>query len=241
MRRVYYAGRVREGVMELVEAILSRKSVRAFKLDPVPRKVLEEILELAIRAPSWSNTQAWEFIIVGGRKMEKLKEALTEMAGEIPRPDIPFLREFPEPYDTRRRNLGRKVLDLQGIDRKDKEKRRKWHIRMTKCFDAPQTIIVSVDRSFYHMADFLNVWALFGCGSVAMNIALLATSRGLGTCLEVAPVAYPDVIRQVLEIPDSKLMVIAIAIGYPDRDNPVNQFRSQREPIDRITRWYGFK
>jgi nitroreductase len=226
--------------MDLVEAILSRKSIRAFKPDPIPRKVLEEILETAIRAPSWANTQAWEFFILGGEKLQELKEALANMAGEAPRPDIPFLREFPEPYGTRRRNLGRKVLEVQGIDRKDKEKRRRWHNHMTNFFDAPHAIIVNVDRSFYHMGDFLNVWALFSCGLVAMNITLLANYYGLGTCLEVAPVAYPDVIRQILEIPDSKLMIIAIAIGYPDWDNPVNQFRSEREPLDRIVRWYGF-
>ena len=91
------------------------------------------------------------------------------------------------------------------------------------------------------LENFVNVWALFGCGSVAMNIALLAIHHGLGTCLEVAPVAYPDVIRGILEIPDSKLMVIAIAIGYPDWDNPVNRFRSEREPLDRIVKWYGMK
>jgi nitroreductase len=226
--------------MDLTEAILSRKSIRAFKPDPIPRKVLEEILESAIRAPSWGNTQPWEFFIVDGGKLQELKEAFTNLAMEAPRPDLPFVTEFPEPYATRRRNLGRKVLDVQGIDRKDKEKRRRWHLQMTRFFDAPHAILISIDRSFYQMDDLLNVWGAFGCGSVAMNIALLATSRGLGTCLEVAPVAYPDVIRQALELPDSKLMIIAIAIGYPDWDNPLNQFRSDREPLDRIARWYGF-
>ena len=109
---------------------------------------------------------------------------------------------------------------------------------MTRFFDAPHVILISIDRSFYNKDDSPNVWGIFGCGSVAMNIALLATDHGLGTCLEVAPVAYPDVIRQVLEIPDSKLMVIAIAIGYPDWDAPVNQFRSQREALENIAKWF---
>jgi nitroreductase len=225
--------------MDLTEAILSRKSIRAFKADPIPQKVLEEIVEAAIRAPSWGNTQPWEFFIVGGEKLQELKEALSNLALEEPRPDLPFVTEFPEPYATRRRNLGRKVLDVQGIDRKDKEQRRSWHLQMTRFFDAPHAILISTDRSFYHMDNFLNVWGIFSCGLVATNIALLATGRGLATCLEVAPVAYPDVIRQVLEIPDSKLMVIAIAIGYPDWDNPVNQFRSEREPLNEIAHWYG--
>ncbi len=227
--------------MDLSEAILARKSVRAFRTNPVPRKILQEILERAIRAPSWGNTQPWEFFVVEGEKLLDLKESLANVALEPARPDVPFVTAFPEPYGTRRRNLGRKVLETQEIDRKDKNGRRRWHGHMTKFFDAPQAILVAVDRSFYQMENFINVWALFGCGSVAMNIALLAIGHGLGTCLEVAPVAYPDVIRGILEIPDSKLMVIAIAIGYPDWNNPVNGFRSEREPLDEIVRWYGMK
>lgn len=224
--------------MDLTEAIQSRKSIRAFKPAPVPQKVLEEILESAIRAPSWGNTQPWEFFIVGGAKLLELKEAFSNLAKEAPRPDIPFVTEFPEPYATRRRNLGRKVLEVQGIERDDKEKRREWHLQMTKCFGAPHAIFISTERSFFQMNKFLNVWGIFNCGLVAVNIALLAIDRGLGTCLEVAPVGYPDVLRQVLEIPDSKLMVIAIAIGYPDWDHPVNSFRLERVPLNEIAHWY---
>jgi nitroreductase len=232
--------RLRGRRMDMVETILNRKSIRAFKPNPIPQKVLEEMLETAYRAPSWANTQPWELMVVGGEKLQELKKALSNLSGERPRPDIPFLTAFPEPYGSRRRTLGRKVLEMMGIDRKDKVGRRQWHIHMTKFFDAPEAIFIAVDRSFYQMDDFLNVWALFSCGSLAMNIALLATHHGLGTCLEVAPVAYPDAIRDVLQISESKLIVLAIAMGYPDWEDPVNQFRSEREPLDQTTRWYGF-
>ena len=185
--------------MDIVEAILLRKSIRAYKSDPVPRKILEEILETALRAPSWANTQAWEFIIVGGEKLQELKKTLTDRMREVPHPDIPFPMKYAEPYRTRHRNLGRKVLEVQGIDRKDREKRRWWRIQMTTFFDAPNAIIISIDRSFYHMDNFSNVWAPLSCGLVAMTITLLATSHGLGTCLEVAPLAYPDIIRRYWE------------------------------------------
>lgn len=224
--------------MDIVEAILLRKSIRAYKSDPVPREILEEILETSLRAPSWANTQAWEFIILGGEKLQELKRTLVDKTREEPHPDIPFLMKYPEPYRTRHRNLGRKVLELQGINRKDKEKRRWWRIQMTTFFDAPNAIIISIDRSFYHMDNFLNVWALFSCGFVAMNITLLDASYGLGTCLEAAPLAYPDIIRKILGIPDSKLMVLAIAIGYPNSDASVNQFRSEREPLEGMAKWY---
>ena len=224
--------------MDIVEAILLRKSVRAYKSDPVPRKLLEDILETALRAPSWANTQPWEFIILGGKKLQRIKEVLTHVWGEVRRPDIPFPVKFPEPYITRQRNLGKKLLEMQGIDRGDRKRRREWYIQMTKCFDAPNAIIISIDSSCYRMDDFINGWAPISCGFVAMTTALLAIRHGLGTCLEVAPVAYPDIIRKELRIQDSKLMVLAMAIGYPDWDASVNQFRSEREPLERMAQWY---
>ena len=99
--------------MDIVEAIQQRKSIRAFRPDPVPQEILKEILELALRAPSWANTQPWEFAIVTGKKLKEIKKAFVEKAEEEPNPDIPRPREFPEPYDTRRRVLGRKVLELK--------------------------------------------------------------------------------------------------------------------------------
>jgi nitroreductase len=69
---------------------------------------------------------------------------------------------------------------------------------------------------------------------------LLAPGYGLGTIPEIQAVLYPDVLRKTLEIPDSKLIVLGIAIGYPDWDEPVNQLRSEREPLDTVTTWYGF-
>jgi len=69
---------------------------------------------------------------------------------------------------------------------------------------------------------------------------LLASRYGLGTIPQIQAVDYPDILRKVLGIPDSKLIVLGIAVGYPDRDDPINQFRSEREPLDKIARWYGF-
>lgn len=224
--------------MDVVEGILLRKSVRAYKSDPVPRKLLEDILETALRAPSWGNTQPWEFIILGGEKLQKIKEALSHVWGEVRRPDIPFPVKFPEPYITRQRNLGKKLFEMKEIARGDRKRTREWYMEMARFFDAPNAILISIDSSCYRMDNFINVWAPISCGFVAMNIALLATCHGLGTCLEVAPFAYPDIIRKKLGILDSKLMVLAIAIGYPDWDAPVNQFRSEREPLEGMAKWY---
>ena len=226
--------------MDIVEAIQQRKSTRAFKSGPVPQEILKEIMELALRAPSWANTQPWEFAIVTGKKLEEIRQVSVEKAEEEPNPDIPRPREFPEPYDTRRRVLGRKVLELKGISREDKEKRKRWLLQGLRLFEAPCVIYIYIDRSFYLQGGGLNIWPIFDCGLVAENIMLLATRYGLGTIPQIQAVVYPDVLRRMLGIPDSKLIVLGIAVGYPDRDDPVNQLRSEREPLDNVSTWYGF-
>ncbi|KPJ54457.1 MAG: hypothetical protein AMJ37_00570 [Dehalococcoidia bacterium DG_18] len=226
--------------MDIAEAINHRKSIRAFKPDAVPQEILKDIMELALRAPSWANTQPWEFAIVGGKKLEEIKKAYTEKAEEQPNPDLAFPREFPEPFDTRRRAVGRKLFEILGITREDREKRRWWYLLGLRLFEAHSAIYIYIDRSFYLQGDSLNVWPIFDCGLIAENIMLLATKFGLGTTPQIQAVVYPDVLRKVLEIPDSKLIVLGIAIGYPDWDHSVNQFRSEREPLDNVTKWYGF-
>ena len=226
--------------MEIVEAIHYRKSIRAFKPNSVPQEVLKEIMELALRAPSWANTQPWEFAVVSGSKLEEIRQAFVERVEEQPNPDIPRPRKFPEPYDTRIRVLGRKIFELKGISREDKEKRRWWRLQGLRLFEAPCVVYIYIDHSFYLQGDGLNIWPIFDCGLVAENIMLLATTYGLGTIAQEQTVGHPGVLRKVLGIPDSKLIVLGIAIGYPDWDDPINELRSEREPLDNISIWHGF-
>ncbi len=228
--------------MDILEAIDGRRSIRAFKPDAVSREVLEKVMELALRAPSWANTQPWEFAIVGGKKTEELRQAFIDKAraGEPMSPDLTGPQGFPEPYDSRRRTVGRKLFELKGIGREDREQRAAWGLQGLGLFEAPNTIYIYTDRSFYSQGDSLNVWPVFDCGLVAENIMLLATNYGLGTLPAIQAVAYPDVLRKVLQIPDSKLIVLGIAIGYPNWDDAANELRSEREPLAKIATWHGF-
>jgi nitroreductase len=228
--------------MDVAEAINQRKSIRAFKSDPVPREILRAIMELALRAPSYDNTQPWEFAVVTGKKLDEVRQAVVEKAAAATedKPDIPRTREFLQPYDTRRRVLGKKVLELKGIKREDKERRLWWLLQGLRSFEAPCVIYIYIDRSFYRQGDRLNIWPVFDCGLVAQNIMLLATAHGLGTVAQIQTVLYPDVLRKVLGLPDSKLIVLGVSVGYPDWDDPVNQLRSEREPLDNASTWYGF-
>jgi len=228
--------------MDIVEAIRQRRSVRGYKQEDVPEDILREIIETAQRAPSWANTQPWEFAIVRGEKLEAIRGAFVEKTREAEptNPDLAAPKGFPEPFDGRRRSVGRKLFEIMGIEREDREKRIWWGLQGLRLFDAPVVIYIYTDRSFYSQEEGLNVWPVFDCGLVAENIMLLAVEQGLGTIPAIQAVMYPDVIREILGIPESKLIVLGIAIGYPEQQSTVNQFYSEREPLDAVTRWYGF-
>lgn len=219
--------------MELVDAIVGRRSIRAFRPDPVPREVLGQIMQISQRAPSWMNTQPWEFAIVGGQEMARLKKALLEAASQNPhlQPDI-SMPLFSDPYNQRRRELGYQVYKVMGIGQEDKEKRIAWFLKGVEFFDAPNAIIPYIDRS-------LSTWSLLDVGLISMLVMLAAQEFDLGTCIETEPSGYPQVVREVLGIPDSKIILASIAIGYPDWDAPINRFRSSRETVESFVRWHG--
>lgn len=221
--------------MELIEAIKARKSIRGYKAVPVARDILAQIIDVARWAPSGSNTQPWEFFVLGGEVLERVKDALQQrfLAGAEPSPDFPVASSPPEVYRERRVALVSALYPFLGFSREDRERRREWYLKMMRAFDAPNVIFVATE------ADAGDSWALFNIGVVTQTIALVALEFGLGTCIEGALVQYPDAVREIAGIPRSKRLVIGIAIGYPDWDLPANQFRSSREPLDRLVTWCG--
>jgi nitroreductase len=227
-------------VMDIVEVIQQRKSIRAFKPDPVPQGVLSKIAEVALRAPSWANTQPWELAIVAGAKLEAIKEAVSTQRGVRYLPDFPGPEEFPDVYKRRFQDLAAKMSEAAKKGKPGDKKAKGWYLQGPRLYGAPAAIYILVDRSFYEQPGGLNVWPVFDCGLIAQNIMLLATDCGLGTIILAQAVHYPSVLRQVLGIQDSKLVLAGIAIGYPDWDNPINGFRSDREALDSVVKWYGF-
>lgn len=221
--------------MDVVEAIRERKSVRAFKSDPVSQDMLNQIVEQALRAPSWANTQPWEFAIVTGKQLGEIQKGFLERGEQEPCSEVARPYEFPEPYLSRIQALAPKgwTPTKENMDFR--------RIQNFKNYSAPAVIYLLVDRTMFYQSKGINVWSLYDCGSVVQNIMLLATNYGLGTVAQAQSVVYPDIIRKVLGIPKSKLIALGIAIGYPDWDNPVNQSRTQREPLSNITKWYGFE
>jgi nitroreductase len=224
--------------MDIVEALLTRKSVRGFKSDPVPREILEEVLRISCQAPSAVNSQPWEFFVLVGDVIENIKRGNIEKAraGVVPNPEH-VLMGWPRDsvYRQRQVALAKQLFQLMGIGIEDTEKKKQWMERGLRFFDAPAAIVIVVDQSIVAKVPLLDI------GAVMQSICLAALSHGLGTCIEDQAAMYPQVMRSFAGIPDSKRIVISIAIGYPDWDFPANKVQSAREPIDTITTWCGFE
>jgi nitroreductase len=223
--------------MDVVEAIRTRKSIRAFKTDPVPKETLKAILEIACDAPSAMNTQPWEFAIVTGEPLRKLAQGNADKlnAGAKPNPDHHVVGWTNESiYRQRQVELAKQIFQIMGIPREDKVKRAQWMERGFRYFDAPVAIIICVDRSLSETGPTLDI------GAVMQNICLAALHFGLGSCIHDQGVMYPEVVKKYAHLPESKRLMIAISLGYPAEDNPANTVATTREPVDRLTTWVGF-
>lgn len=221
--------------MDLLETIRLRKSIRGYKPDPVPKEILRQILDIATRSPSALNEQPWEITVITGKVLEDIKRGNVETlaSGVLPNPDVPM--RFPDGvYRERQVELAKQIFELMGIARQDKEKRDEWTQLGFRFFEAPAAIILSADRSLDESR------TQFDLGIFSQTICLAALNYGLGTCIGVQGVMYPEVIRRFSGIPESKRITISIAIGYPDWDFPANKLESKREPVEAITTWHGF-
>jgi nitroreductase len=223
--------------VNIIEAIRTRKSIRDFTADPVPQHILNKIIEVAVRAPSAENSQPWEFTIVAGDILDTIRKTNIEKlkSRALPHPDL-AAEGLPRDSVYRRRQIeiAKQLFGLMDIPREDLEKRDRWMELGFRYFNAPAAIIISVDRSLSYPRP------IFDIGSATQNICLAALNYGLGTCIANQGITYPEVLHEFAKIPESKRIVISIAIGYPNWDFPANKVVSERESIENITTWIGF-
>lgn len=223
--------------MDLIEALTTRKSIRGYKSDPVPKEILKEILDAAVNAPSAMNTQPWEIAVVSGELLKKMGKDNVDLlaSGTFPSPDVPSNEKFQDAYKKRQVGLAVQLFQLMGIAKDDQAARFEWMQRGFRFFDAPAAYILSHDA----ILDPGSL-AYFDLGGLTHAICLTALKYDLGTCIHGQGIMYPKVVREHLGIPDTKKIFIAISIGYPDWDFPANKVESGREPSENLTTWHGF-
>ncbi len=219
--------------MELKDAIKQRRSIRKFLAKPVPEKMLHEIVSDAIWAPSWGNTQPWEMVAATGKPLEQFRKENNEamITGKPSSPEITIPEDWPDVLTNRYRGVGKSVLSSLAIERKDVEGRNKYYSQMYSFFDAPALLMLIIDK------EVALEYAMLDCGLILQNICLLAENKGLGTCILAATIHYPEIAHRIFTIPDDKRIVIGIALGWPDKDAPVNQFTRERAPMEELIRW----
>ena len=219
------------------EVVLGRRSIRGYRPDPVPKAVIQEIIALAMRAPSSLNTQPWNFYVLAGEPLDRIRAGNTErnLAG------IPESREFRkfEVYEgvhrERQVEIAKQLFAVMGIAREDKAARLDWVLRGFRQFDAPVSIVVTYDRALFG-GDI----APFDCGAVTTCLVNAAWSRGLGCVINSQGIMQSPVVREHAQIPDDQVIMICVAMGWPDESFPANSVVSRRKSVADAARFVGF-
>lgn len=206
---------------DIDSTIIERHSTRLFLRDkPVPRELLTEALELAMRAPSNSNVQPWRVVVASGAARDRLVEALLAQTRTGP-PKVP---QLPEAFAHLRQALGASVYGAMGIARHDAEARRIAVLRNWEFFRAPVAAVVCM----HHDLDYVDS---MGVGMFLQNLLLALTARGLDSCVQVSIAGYPETLREQLGIDDDMRILCGVAIGYADPAFPGNDLRVSRNPL----------
>ncbi|MGN6581360.1 MAG: nitroreductase [Bordetella sp.] len=217
---------------QLEQWLRERYSCRAFRPEPVPRHVIERILELAQRTASWCNCQPWQLAIASGAGTERVRAALASRYAQDPQ----GRRDFGDPsayegvYLERRRESGYQLYEAVGIARGDREAYGRQAARNFTLFDAPHLAVVSSPAA-------LGNYGAIDCGGYVSTFMLAARANGVACIAQAAVAQYPDVLRRELGLADDQLVVCGISFGYEDRDHPANQYRTRRAPQSETVNW----
>lgn len=213
--------------MNVTEAIKTRRSTRAFLSKPIEKEKLNAIFEAAARTPSWANTQPWEVYVAAGDTLERIREGYRQKYdSKVPAaPETPRPLAWPDEAKKRRQQL------YPDMKRDCGDATEQFGALNMSMFNAPAVIYLCIDK-------ILSEWSMFDTGAYAQSIMLAAHEQGLSTIPAITLVLYPDVIRQELNISDDLRITIAIAVGYADKDNKINNFKSSRKSLKETVRFF---
>lgn len=214
----------------LEKLITERWSCRAYLPQPVPRPTIDRMLKIAGRSASWCNTQPWQVIVTEGEGTERLRELLTAVPYGEQNSDFPFPQQYTGVHRERRREVGRQLYESVGVGRDDREGARRQASKNFELFGAPHVMIITTGEELGH-------YGVLDCGLFIQGALLAAQSLGLGAIPQAALAARSDVLREHFQLSDDRKVVGGISFGWPDLDDPVNQFRSHRADLEEFVTW----
>lgn len=228
-----------ETIAAVDAAITSRRSIRAYLPTPVPRETVAEILAVAARAPSGTNTQPWKVHVLAGDARQRLSSRIravyddAEQRAQHTEEYAYYPTEWRPPYIDRRRKVGWDLYGLLGIGKADKVRMHAQHGRNYDFFDAPVGLIFTIDRVMQQGS-----WLDYGM--FLENIMVAARARGLDTCPQAAFTQFHRVIAEQLALSPDEMVVCGMALGHADPDAVENTLVTEREPVEGFARFHGF-
>ena len=223
--------------MDFETLVQTRRSVRGFKKQPVPRSDRGDHRGGKARAVVDEHTQPWHIHVLTGEPLERVRQRNMEemMAGAKPKRDIVSHGEYQGVHRGRQVDIAKKLFAVMGIERDDKPMRQDWVLRGFRQFDAPVSLVLAYDR-------ILDPGAVchFDLGALCYGIVLAAWDRGLGSVINGQGITRSDIVREVADIPEDQVIMTCVAMGYPDDNFPANGVRSDRSPNGDFVRYVGF-
>jgi nitroreductase len=214
-------------------AITSRRSVRAFLPTPVPREQIEEILSVAARAPSGTNTQPWKVYVLTGDALRSLSQRLVAAYDDPAERETHseeyayYPTEWRSPFIERRRKVGWDLYGLLGIAKTDKARMHAQHRRNYEFFGAPVGLMFTIDRTMRQGS-----WLDFGM--FLQSVMVAARGLGLDTCPQAAFIQFHRIIMEAIGAPANEQLVCGMSLGHADPDAIENTLQTEREPVDRF-------
>lgn len=222
-----------EVVMKVSDALKNRRSIRSYLPKDVEREKLLRILNVARYSPSGMNTQSWQVAVVTGEKKRRIDQLMEESFRKGDRGGVEY-QYYPEywPFDCdrRRRDCGLQMYSVLGITREDKGKRADQWAANYRAFDAPVAL-------YFFMDPVLERGAFIDFGMFMQSVMLAAVEEDLATCAQAALAEYPEIVKRELDYQQESVLVCGMALGYEDSKNPVNSYRTAREPVSEFARF----
>jgi nitroreductase len=211
--------------MNLDELWGARRSIRAFRPEPLAPETLAQIFASAQRAPSWCNVQPWRVVVTTPPKTAELAAALQAAARSgFPQAEVPFPLDYPSPYREHRVACGVALYRAMGVARDDKAGRYDAWLRNYAFFGAPHVAVVACDRR-------LGPYAYVDVGVWLGYVLTAAAAAGVATCPMASVAAYPAPLRALLPIAETDAILFGLALGHA-ADSPTNECKTSRDPVD---------